>query len=174
MAETKDLPESAAVFGKTAHQLSETGGEPPENYIWTNKTEVDAPLATDMPVIDVSLLASSTDAELNALHSALTKWGCFQIVNHGIESASLMKCAILPQNSSTFRSWRSRDTRGKETILKVTAAVRLFPEPNGLIGCIFKSLQKTVENSNFGLRIQNLSSKKKCRSSHKIELRLHN
>ncbi|KAG6413025.1 hypothetical protein SASPL_125722 [Salvia splendens] len=80
MAETKDLPESAAVFGKTAHQLSETGGEPPENYIWTNKTEVDAPLATDMPVIDVSLLASSTDAELNALHSALTKWGCFQVV----------------------------------------------------------------------------------------------
>ncbi|XP_042003433.1 protein SRG1-like isoform X2 [Salvia splendens] len=95
MAETKDLPEEAAIFGKTAHQLSKTGYGPPESYIWTNKIEIDAPLATDIPVIDVSLLASSSDAELTALHSALTKWGCFQAVNHGIESASLDEMRLL-------------------------------------------------------------------------------
>ena len=80
MAETKDLPEAAAIFGKMAQHLSQTGEEPPESYIWTNITEIDAPLATDIPVIEFSLLVSSTDAELKALHSALTKWGCFQVV----------------------------------------------------------------------------------------------
>ncbi|XP_047943980.1 protein SRG1-like [Salvia hispanica] len=89
MAEATALPEPAPICLITAQQLSETGEDPPQRYIWTNITEIDAPLATDIPVIEFSLLVSSTDAELKALHSALTKWGCFQIVNHGIESASL-------------------------------------------------------------------------------------
>ncbi|KAL1553727.1 protein SRG1-like [Salvia divinorum] len=83
------IREPAAICLRTAQQLSETSEEPPESYIWTSNIEVDAPLATEIPVVDVSRLVSSADAELAALHSALTTWGCFQAVNHGIESASL-------------------------------------------------------------------------------------
>ncbi|XP_057767955.1 jasmonate-induced oxygenase 2-like [Salvia miltiorrhiza] len=48
------------------------------------------PLATEIPVIDLRrLLAASTDADLSDLRSALSSWGCFQVVNHGIESSLL-------------------------------------------------------------------------------------
>ncbi|KAI3811232.1 hypothetical protein L1987_20951 [Smallanthus sonchifolius] len=47
-----------------------------------------------IPVIDVSLLTSSP-LELDKLKSAVTTWGCFQAVNHGIESSFLEKvCEI--------------------------------------------------------------------------------
>ncbi|XP_057770622.1 jasmonate-induced oxygenase 4-like [Salvia miltiorrhiza] len=48
------------------------------------------PLAAEIPVVDLRrLLAASTDAGLSDLRSALSSWGCFQVVNHGIESSVL-------------------------------------------------------------------------------------
>ncbi|KAL9223951.1 hypothetical protein vseg_000033 [Gypsophila vaccaria] len=57
------------------------------------------PEAIDVPnvwnqslLIDFSVLASSTPAaadELAKLRSALSHWGCFQVINHGIESTFL-------------------------------------------------------------------------------------
>ncbi|KAH6794339.1 hypothetical protein C2S52_004816 [Perilla frutescens var. hirtella] len=89
MAEALPLPKPEAGCCKSVQELSENGEEPPQSYTWTNNIELNAPLATEIPVIDVARLVSSVDAELVALHSALTSWGCFQAVNHGIESSYL-------------------------------------------------------------------------------------
>lgn len=82
MAETTPLPEAepAATCCRTVQELSENGEDPPQSYVWTSNIEVDAPLATEIPVIDVARLVSSKDAELVVLRSALTTWGCFQVV----------------------------------------------------------------------------------------------
>ncbi|XP_076932899.1 protein LATERAL BRANCHING OXIDOREDUCTASE 1-like [Bidens hawaiensis] len=45
---------------------------------------------TEIPVIDVSLLTWSP-LELGRLKSAITTWGCFQAINHGIEASLLDK-----------------------------------------------------------------------------------
>lgn len=41
--------------------------------------------SVEIPVIDFSHL--TTKAEIQKLHSALSSWGCFQVINHGIEFA---------------------------------------------------------------------------------------
>ncbi|KMT06782.1 hypothetical protein BVRB_7g159410 [Beta vulgaris subsp. vulgaris] len=43
----------------------------------------------DGPILDFSLLSSSDPQELDKLQSALSSWGCFQLVNHGIKSELL-------------------------------------------------------------------------------------
>lgn len=91
----------AEVGSKTVQELVQSGGdnneEVPHKYIWRN-TE-DGPidltdtLAGEIPVIDLSRLipsaADAMDAELNKLQSALITWGCFQVINHGIENSFL-------------------------------------------------------------------------------------
>ncbi|KMT06726.1 hypothetical protein BVRB_7g158870 [Beta vulgaris subsp. vulgaris] len=41
------------------------------------------------PILDFSLLSSSEPQELDNLRSALSSWGCFQLVNHGMKSELL-------------------------------------------------------------------------------------
>ncbi|KAK1420961.1 hypothetical protein QVD17_22960 [Tagetes erecta] len=53
-------------------------------------TNASASSLADLPVIDFSLLTSSP-LELNKLKSAVITWGCFQAINHGIESLFLEK-----------------------------------------------------------------------------------
>ncbi|KAI3801794.1 hypothetical protein L1987_29909 [Smallanthus sonchifolius] len=58
----------------------------------TNYAAASSP--AEIPVIDVSVLTSSP-LELDKLKSAVTTWGCFQAINHGIESSFLEKvCEI--------------------------------------------------------------------------------
>ncbi|KMT06720.1 hypothetical protein BVRB_7g158820 [Beta vulgaris subsp. vulgaris] len=68
------------------------GGVLPEGYIQTKDDyqvgDTPPALMTD-PTIDFSLLSSSSLEELAKLHSALTSWGCAQIVNHGMSLALL-------------------------------------------------------------------------------------
>ncbi|KAL3624141.1 hypothetical protein CASFOL_032957 [Castilleja foliolosa] len=80
---------------KTVQELVEDGDELPDRYIWRESNSdycsgpVDPNLAltAELPVIDVTQLESSS--ELLKLRSALTSWGCFQLVNHGIENSFL-------------------------------------------------------------------------------------
>ncbi|KMT06724.1 hypothetical protein BVRB_7g158850 [Beta vulgaris subsp. vulgaris] len=63
-------------------------GYVPETYI--QKLEDDGPVPLmDSPIIDFSLLSSSNPEELKKLCSALSSWGCFQLVNHGIKTELL-------------------------------------------------------------------------------------
>lgn len=73
--------------GKPVQELVENGIEFPNNYIWEspNFGTIDAsvPLG-DIPVIDITQLNDS-----DQLQSALSSWGCFQAINHGIENSFL-------------------------------------------------------------------------------------
>ncbi|GFQ01781.1 protein srg1 [Phtheirospermum japonicum] len=82
-------------YRKTVQELVEDGDELPDVYIWRDSNSdycygpVDPNLAltAEIPVIDVTQLDSSS--ELLKLRSAVTSWGCFQAVNHGIENSFL-------------------------------------------------------------------------------------
>ncbi|KZV27443.1 oxidoreductase family protein [Dorcoceras hygrometricum] len=99
MAEVSAPTESEKDFS-TVQELVQSGGdsneEVPHKYIWqdTNYGPIDvaATSSGEIPAIDLSRLISSAaamDAELKKLRSALTTWGCFQLINHGIENSFL-------------------------------------------------------------------------------------
>ncbi|KAL3532273.1 hypothetical protein ACH5RR_005794 [Cinchona calisaya] len=77
---------------RLVQELAEDDGELPERFICKDTPHglitSSLPLM-DIPVIDFSHLSSSsaTTDELQKLQSALSSWGCFQIINHGIESS---------------------------------------------------------------------------------------
>ncbi|KAH9718130.1 Fe2OG dioxygenase domain-containing protein [Citrus sinensis] len=75
---------------------SKTVQELPKNYIYKggDAGTLGASLPyIDIPTIDFSLLSSPTSGkqELEKLCSALTSWGCVQIINHGIDPAFMDK-----------------------------------------------------------------------------------
>ncbi|XP_057549604.1 jasmonate-induced oxygenase 4-like [Amaranthus tricolor] len=75
---------------KPVQELLE-GGIVPESYLQHHTDDHDqlsVPLM-DIPIIDYSLLFSSNSDELQKLRSALSSWGCFQLVNHGMTSELL-------------------------------------------------------------------------------------
>ncbi|KAK9060696.1 hypothetical protein SSX86_021402 [Deinandra increscens subsp. villosa] len=85
---------------KTAQQMSMDGDEPPSKYIINNNyTDKFGPLETSppfaqVPIIDIGCFLSSSkqygqQIELAKLRSALTTWGCFQAVNHGLSGSYL-------------------------------------------------------------------------------------
>ncbi|GJT74887.1 SRG1-like protein [Tanacetum coccineum] len=69
----------------------------PERYIHKQDKEYGGNLANAhetaavVPVVDFSLLTTSSASELDKLKSAVTAWGCFQAINHGIEGSFLDK-----------------------------------------------------------------------------------
>ncbi|KAI3811228.1 hypothetical protein L1987_20947 [Smallanthus sonchifolius] len=78
------------------HEIAAHCDQLPERFIrkddeeYGNITNASASSPTGIPVIDVSLLTSS-HSELDRLKSAITTWGCFQAINHGIEGSFLDK-----------------------------------------------------------------------------------
>ncbi|XP_057767954.1 protein SRG1-like [Salvia miltiorrhiza] len=92
MAEVSPSIKPEAACCSTVEELINNGDELPQRYIWTDSgkygpIDLTVPLATDIPVIDLSRLSNA--AELLRLRSALTSWGCFQAVNHGIDDLFL-------------------------------------------------------------------------------------
>ncbi|KAD2394289.1 hypothetical protein E3N88_41266 [Mikania micrantha] len=87
---------------KTAQQMAMDGDEPTSKYIINNYTtytkfspiETSPPLGS-VPIIDIDGFVSSSKQddqqinELTKLRSALTTWGCFQAVNHGLSASYL-------------------------------------------------------------------------------------
>ncbi|KNA04019.1 hypothetical protein SOVF_203570, partial [Spinacia oleracea] len=76
---------------KLVQELAKKGDEIPEEYLQKDgfPEAIDAPdLWRDNLLIDFSLLSSSTP-ERAKLRSALSQWGCFQVINHGMETSFL-------------------------------------------------------------------------------------
>ncbi|KAL2929789.1 Protein SRG1 [Bienertia sinuspersici] len=76
---------------KLVQEIARKGNDIPEEYLHKNgfPEAIDAPdLWRHDLLIDLSLLSSSK-LELEKLQSALSEWGCFQVINHGIESSFL-------------------------------------------------------------------------------------
>lgn len=90
-------PPRVESLSKPVQQLVINGEQVPENYIHRNTD--DGPIGasfpvTEIPIIDLGLLTSSSptgEPELEKLRSALSSWGCFQAINHGMASSFLDK-----------------------------------------------------------------------------------
>ncbi|KAK6941725.1 Non-hem dioxygenase N-terminal domain [Dillenia turbinata] len=86
---------------KSAKMMSIDGDEPPERYMVKhgNFGPIDtSPPAAPIPVINMSLFSShdspsskEEEDELAKLKSALSSWGCMQVIGHGIPEALLDK-----------------------------------------------------------------------------------
>ncbi|KAH9805389.1 Fe2OG dioxygenase domain-containing protein [Citrus sinensis] len=95
MAETTS-PVKLEAPTETPQELIISGKESLENYIQkgSDAGTFDASLPPlEIPIIDFGLLTSpsSSSQELEKLRSALCSWGCFQVINHGVEPALLNK-----------------------------------------------------------------------------------
>ncbi|XP_051152544.1 jasmonate-induced oxygenase 4-like [Andrographis paniculata] len=98
MAESPS-PSSPPIFSAGQPQQQDKGDPliPPRRYVWTDSGGygygpldlAGVPSATDIPVFDFAQL--QFDQNLHTLRRALTSWGCFQVVNHGIEVSLLEK-----------------------------------------------------------------------------------
>ncbi|KAI3801791.1 hypothetical protein L1987_29906 [Smallanthus sonchifolius] len=83
-------------MNKQVQEIAADCHQLPQRFIHNEDTEYNAGASSpvEIPVIDVSLLTSSP-LELDKLKSAVITWGCFQAINHGIESLFLEKvCEI--------------------------------------------------------------------------------
>ena len=78
-------------LGQSVQEMSMNGNEPPPQYFLKENSihPMDSFLPSDpIPIIDISLLSSSSslssrggeEEELQKLKSALTSWGCFQVL----------------------------------------------------------------------------------------------
>ncbi|KAF4369097.1 hypothetical protein G4B88_020875 [Cannabis sativa] len=69
---------------KTVQEVVLEGGQVPEYFLYKDGHggSRDVPFI-DIPIVDVGLLATSSQ-ELQKLNSALTNFGCFQAINHGM------------------------------------------------------------------------------------------
>ncbi|EXB85441.1 Protein SRG1 [Morus notabilis] len=76
----------------TSQEIAVNGNDPPPEFFVKESAfgpVGSSPPMIPIPVIDLSLLSSET--ELEKLRSALTSWGCFQAMGHGISSSFLDK-----------------------------------------------------------------------------------
>ncbi|XP_065848605.1 jasmonate-induced oxygenase 4-like [Euphorbia lathyris] len=78
---------------KSVQEMAVNGQDPPEKYFYKGSDlDIDAPVPLiNVSVIDICLLTypSTRPQELHKLRSALTYWGCFQVVNHGMTNSFL-------------------------------------------------------------------------------------
>ncbi|KAH8506419.1 hypothetical protein H0E87_013296 [Populus deltoides] len=86
----------AELISNSVQEMALNGEQPPVKYFCKGNDvgvlDASVPLI-DIPVVDLGLLASpSTSAqELEKFHLAVSSWGCFQVVNHGMTSSFLDK-----------------------------------------------------------------------------------
>ncbi|KAK1358203.1 Codeine O-demethylase [Heracleum sosnowskyi] len=99
MAGVLPAGEAEVLLLKRVQEMVLDGEEPPALYICRNGEDsddhVNSSMVSPIPIIDLSLVlpsATSTDTsirELEKLRSALSTWGCFQAIGHGISSSFL-------------------------------------------------------------------------------------
>ncbi|KAJ6673296.1 OXOGLUTARATE/IRON-DEPENDENT DIOXYGENASE [Salix viminalis] len=86
----------AELMSNSVQEMASSGQEPPVKYFYKGNDggvlDSSVPLI-EIPVVDLGLLPSpSTSAqELDKLKLALSTWGCFQVINHGMTSSFLDK-----------------------------------------------------------------------------------
>ncbi|CAK7356959.1 unnamed protein product [Dovyalis caffra] len=95
MAEVS-APPAEVLLSKRVQEMVLNGEEPQRPYICRDdgtKEAIPSPPSL-IPIIDISLLSSSEPCsaqELQRLRSALSSWGCFQAIGHGIPKSFLDK-----------------------------------------------------------------------------------
>ncbi|XP_076954949.1 thebaine 6-O-demethylase-like [Bidens hawaiensis] len=93
------MPENHESMTIQVHKIAANYDQLPERFIHKEDEEfsnIVESSAAGIPVIDVNLLASSK-LEIDRLKSAISTWGCFQAINHGIEGSLLEKVREVSQ-----------------------------------------------------------------------------
>ncbi|WMV35156.1 hypothetical protein MTR67_028541 [Solanum verrucosum] len=95
------VPPSEVLLSKRVQEMVLHGEEPLGPYICRSGEDDDEKEdimdTSPIPIIDLNLLSSSTtsdnerEEELEKLESALSSWGCFQGIGHGIQTSFLDK-----------------------------------------------------------------------------------
>lgn len=95
------VPPAEVLLSKRVQEMVLHGEEPLGPYICRSGEDIDENEdimdISPIPIIDLNLLSSSTtsddkrEQELEKLGSALSSWGCFQGIGHGISASSLDK-----------------------------------------------------------------------------------
>ncbi|KDP23162.1 hypothetical protein JCGZ_00345 [Jatropha curcas] len=86
--------EIESIMSKSVQELAIDGEESLEKYIQkgtdSGKCNTSVSLI-EVPIVDIGLLKSplTRTEELHKLRSALSSWGCFQVINHGMTSSFL-------------------------------------------------------------------------------------
>ena len=95
---TLNMAESAPAFKtpmvqKSVQELVLNGDELPEKYIHKDREggDLDVPLV-EIPVVNLGLLSSlsTSKEELQKLRSALSTWGCFQVLTPTLNITSIL------------------------------------------------------------------------------------
>lgn len=86
----------AELISNSVQEMATNGQEPPVKYFSKGNDDgvLDAPVPLiEIPVVDLGLLTSplTSAQELEKLKLALSSWGCFQVINHGMTSSFLDK-----------------------------------------------------------------------------------
>ncbi|POO01324.1 Oxoglutarate/iron-dependent dioxygenase [Trema orientale] len=164
-----------------SQEIAIDGENPPQQFFVKDSTAFgsmdDSPPRIPIPVIDLSLLSS--ESELEKLRSALSSWGCFQAIGHGISISFLDKVRemgeeffSLPMEEKQKCSRAASDREGfgsdvvvsKEQVLDWCnrLSLRVFPEDG-------RRLNLWPENPNdFGETLMEYS--KKIRSVMEVVL----
>lgn len=89
MAEASFFPPPAqeVLLEKRVQEMAINGERPDSPYICRDGKDDASPLAP-IPIVDLSII-SKEEEELQKLRSALSSWGCFQAIGHGIPSEFL-------------------------------------------------------------------------------------
>ncbi|XP_074285198.1 protein LATERAL BRANCHING OXIDOREDUCTASE 1-like [Silene latifolia] len=89
---SEEISLAGNLLAKRVQDLVVQGEEPPKPYLCREDNDSISALAP-IPTIDVGLLTEASSVansdELQDLKSALCKWGCFQVVGHGMPSSLL-------------------------------------------------------------------------------------
>ncbi|XP_058206922.1 protein SRG1-like isoform X1 [Rhododendron vialii] len=105
-ATPSNLEKMILTLPKSVQEMSVNGDDPPQPFIVRDDApfgpvDTSPPLAS-IPTIDISLFSplpsslqessiQETEKELDKLRSALSSWGCFQVIGHGISMQFLDK-----------------------------------------------------------------------------------
>lgn len=97
------VPSAEVLLSKRVQERAIDDEEPPHLYICRDGDEADQDVPsqlTSIPIVDFSVLSPSEprtkqDCELQKLHSALSSWGCFQVITYSTLHQLLCVCICL-------------------------------------------------------------------------------
>ncbi|GMH04574.1 hypothetical protein Nepgr_006414 [Nepenthes gracilis] len=139
----------AELPSKPVQEIAQSTKEVPERFIHKNGYPQDihdsVPLM-DPLLIDLSLI--STEAELQKLQFALTSWGCFQVINHGMTSSFLdevrhvaeqffalpleekqkLYLTVYPEDLRKLNFWPENLPRFREVVLEYVTNLKIMLE----------------------------------------------
>ncbi|XP_058206923.1 protein SRG1-like isoform X2 [Rhododendron vialii] len=175
-ATPSNLEKMILTLPKSVQEMSVNGDDPPQPFIVRDDApfgpvDTSPPLAS-IPTIDISLFSplpsslqessiQETEKELDKLRSALSSWGCFQVIGHGISMQFLDKvrevtkkffelpfeekqrygkaAVALQEDQRNLKYWPEKPQDFRETIDEYAMNI------DSVVGILFKAMAKSLK-----------------------------